>query len=112
MGQWSHLYNSTAWRKLRREHLKRNPLCVMCEHPTPGNTVDHKKPHRGNLDLFFNPGNLQTLCADHHNRDKQREEVRGFLPDVGEDGRPLDPRHPWYGGGSKSENQDNLETGR
>lgn len=98
MGQWTHLYRLSAWRKLRKEYLKRNPICVKClerGHVTPATVVDHRQPHRGNLDLFFDPRNLQGLCRDDHNRDKQREEVRGYLPDVGEDGRPLDPRHPF-----------------
>jgi 5-methylcytosine-specific restriction endonuclease McrA len=98
MGQHQHLYQSTSWRKLRKQHLVRNPLCVKCIEagtPAPGTVVDHKQPHRGNLDLFFNPLNLQTLCREHHNRDKQREEVRGHLPDTDEAGLPIDPRHPW-----------------
>lgn len=36
-----------------------NPVC------------DHIKPHRGSELLFWDEGNLQTLCIDCHNRIKQ-----------------------------------------
>nr|WP_281411231.1 HNH endonuclease [Rhizobium sp. BK316] len=33
---------------------------------------DHVEPHRGDETLFWDPENLQTLCADPcHNRHKQ-----------------------------------------
>jgi len=35
---------------------------------------DHIIAHRGDRDLFFDAGNVQTLCAHCHNADKQREE--------------------------------------
>lgn len=94
MSRWHHLYVSTTWKKLRVWHLTRNPLCVMClkeDRLTPANVVDHVKPHRGDMALFRDPLNLQSLCEPHHNRDKQRGEAAELLavPAVDEDGYPI-----------------------
>lgn len=98
MGQWSHLYQLTTWRKLRRAHLRFNPFCSYCLEAGvthPGNTVDHIKPHRGNMRLFTDPANLQTLCHTHHSKTKQLQERYGHAPGADEEGLPLDPKHPW-----------------
>lgn len=98
MGRFTYLYQLTTWKKLRRAHLRRNPFCVKCMECgllVPGNTVDHKKPHKGNMELFVDAGNLQTLCHTHHSKDKQIEERYGHAPGAGEDGLPIDPNHPW-----------------
>lgn len=63
-----------------------------------GNTVDHKVPHRGDMVLFFDKNNLQTLCSEHHSSTKQLEERRGYAPGAGVDGEPLDANHPWNRG--------------
>lgn len=55
--------------------------------------ADHVTPHRGDPHLFW-CGELQTLCADHHDITKQRAEHRGFSARVGPDGWPVDPDHP------------------
>lgn len=39
--------------------------------------VDHVVPHRGDMKLFWDKTNWQSLCASHHSRDKQREEANG-----------------------------------
>ena len=73
-------------------------MCVKCLELNllnAGNTVDHKVPHRGDSTLFFNEGNLQTLCHSHHSKDKQLEELHGYAPGADEHGNPLDPKHPW-----------------
>ena len=71
------------------------------------NVVDHVKPHRGNLGLFFDRGNLQSLCKSCHDSHKQAQEhsAGGLLRGSGHDGRPLDRAHPWHqppGGGEIS----------
>lgn len=102
-----------AWRRLRLAHLAREPCCVMCarlgrvndgrfradgaEEPNPRRRsphVDHKIPHRGDRALLLDPANLQTLCPDHHDMVKRREELQGFSSSVDADGWPTDPRHP------------------
>ena len=39
-------------------------------------TCDHVIPHRGDERLFWDEGNLQTLCKPCHDRRKQAEERR------------------------------------
>ncbi|MEL6507251.1 MAG: HNH endonuclease [Pseudomonadota bacterium] len=108
-----HLYNKTAWKRLAKAQKLREPLCRFCLERGVINdgsldmtgarqsdprrrflVADHIKPHRGNLDLFLDPENLQTLCADHHDTTKQRLERRGYSEQRGPDGWPVDPEHP------------------
>lgn len=58
--------------------------------------VDHRTPHRGIERLFFDATNLQSLCADHHDRIKQTIEARGYDTSVGDDGWPVDQQHRAY----------------
>lgn len=98
MGQWAALYATTAWRHLRARHLREHPLCVDCltlGAYTPATVVDHIRPHRGNLQLFLDPANLQSMCKPHHDCTKRFEERHGMSPGCDVDGNPLDPRHPW-----------------
>lgn len=86
------LYNTAAWRRLRLEVLDRDDwTCrqtgvLLTSEPNRPNsaTVDHIEPHRGDPDLFWDPGNLQSVAKSWHDRDKQRIERRraaGVLPD-------------------------------
>ena len=80
-----------AWRKLRDEHLKRQPNCVACG--KPGDTVDHIKRVRDFPELRLDPRNLQTVCASCHSSTVQRQER-------GKGGkRAFNPARP--GGGQK-----------
>lgn len=60
--------------------------------------VDHVKPHRGDLELFLDRTNLQSLCKPCHDAHKQAQEhnADGVLRGAGHDGRPLDLAHPWH----------------
>lgn len=67
------------WQQARKRHLASHPLCVMCQaagRVEAATVVDHITPHRGDMTLFWNESNWQSLCATHHSRDKQREEAR------------------------------------
>lgn len=89
----------SRWQKARLTFLAAHPLCCRCEKNgkiIPATVVDHVEPHRGDQALFWDRGNWQPLCKPCHDRDKQIEETVGFSSDVGEDGLPLDPRHPFY----------------
>ncbi|KUP91789.1 HNH endonuclease [Tritonibacter horizontis] len=112
--EYHHLYNKSAWRRqLRPQHLAREPLCRACLRRGIINdgsltaagedqanarrrflVVDHVIPHRGDLGLFLDPANLQTLCPDDHDQNKQRLEARGYSQERGADGWPIDPQHP------------------
>jgi len=51
-------------------YLAEHPLCVKCEaegRVTAATVVDHKEPHRGDYDRFWDESNWQSLCSYHHN---------------------------------------------
>lgn len=75
------LYNSSHWRKFRARYLYHHPLCVFCARVgkvTPATILDHIKPHRGNLMLFWDKTNVQGLCQTCHSSIKQRIERKHF----------------------------------
>ena len=93
---WYQWYYTARWQKRRRAQRLREPLCAMClKHGivTPATIADHIEPHRGDWNKFIT-GPLQSLCEHCHNALKRREELHGFTCDVGDDGWPIDPRHP------------------
>lgn len=57
--------------------------------------VDHKVPHRGDLKLFWNRRNWQSLCKTCHDSVKAAEERSGRIGGCGLDGLPLDAGHHW-----------------
>lgn len=96
---WRGWYGLAAWRGKngrRTLQLKLEPICRMCRlqgKVTKATVADHIEPHKGDPDLFWH-GALQSLCATHHDATKQAEEHRGFSTATGEDGWPMDPKHP------------------
>lgn len=71
------------WQQAREGWLRAHPLCVMCDEidgrVTAATVVDHKVPHRGDMALFWDRSNWQSLCAHHHSANKQREEAAGQM---------------------------------
>lgn len=66
-----------AWRQARLRFLQAHPLCVLCEAEgivEAANVVDHKIPHRGNQDLFWDKSNWRSLCKPHHDSDAQKKD--------------------------------------
>jgi 5-methylcytosine-specific restriction protein A len=95
---WAYLYKRKAWQILRHYQLINYPLCKFCEAqgmPTLATVVDHIRPHKGDLNLFLDPSNVQSLCKLHHDSSKQRMEA-GQMLGGGADGMPLDARHHWH----------------
>lgn len=75
-----HLYHSVRWRKERRDHLARHPLCIECQADglvIVATEVDHIKPHRGDLKLFWQRANWQSLCRPCHSRKTANEVFHG-----------------------------------
>ena len=65
------------WRKAREIFLQSNPLCVVCltaSRTKAANVVDHVKPHRGDMDLFWDVLNWQSLCESCHSKKTRRGE--------------------------------------
>ncbi|CAN7738980.1 HNH endonuclease signature motif containing protein [Duganella sp. LjRoot269] len=88
------------WQQARAGYLVLHPFCAYClrevgisydqDAVTIGlqctragiglpyaQVVDHVEPHRGDMKLFWDSTNWQSLCSTHHSRDKQREEAEG-----------------------------------
>lgn len=90
------LYNRKGWEVLRcRVFLRDGYICQMCgrlcrgvgQEPTAP-VADHIRPHRGDERLFWDLGNLQTLCKSCHDGPKQALENGGRI--IGPDGWPVD----------------------
>lgn len=98
--EWKHLYNRKEWKQLRLDQLRKEPLCSMCKEScrvVAATVVDHIKPHKGDIDLFLDRNNLQSLCKTHHDSSKQKAERLG-VNDIGcdESGQPIDSSHHWH----------------
>jgi hypothetical protein len=98
-------YKLERWRKKARHQLRIEPLCRYCKelgHICPATIADHVVPHAGDWHRFWF-GDLQSLCKQCHDKWKRIEEEQGYRPGYGEDGCPLDPKHPAYAARSPSE---------
>lgn len=62
--------------------------------------VDHMKSHKGDERAFFCLANLQSLCKECHDGIKSQDDKRGHSTEIGLDGFPVDPDHPFYKGGA------------
>lgn len=72
--QWIH---SPRWRKESKRYLNEHPLCGPClakgiEHGA--NVVDHKIPHKGDYDLFWNESNWQAMAKRCHDIKTAKED--------------------------------------
>ena len=70
-------YGLSRWRRARLGHLRSHPLCEHCKSAgklTSASLVDHRIPHRGDLELFWDRSNWQSLCKACHDGWKQRQE--------------------------------------
>jgi 5-methylcytosine-specific restriction protein A len=65
------------WRKERAGFLALNPWCITLGSGCTliAEVVDHIRPHRGDMTLFWDRTNWQPLCVHCHNVHKQREEA-------------------------------------
>lgn len=79
---WRRWYKTARWQKLRMAVLLRDlftcqwPGCGRIEADTSLLVADHKTPHRGDADLFWDDRNLWCLCKPCHDSAKAREENR------------------------------------
>ncbi|TWI29726.1 HNH endonuclease [Paracoccus sulfuroxidans] len=74
---WRKWYKLQRWRDLRWQVLVDAMFtCARCQRvgAGPDLVADHKEPHRGDADLFWDRRNLQCLCKPCHDGEKQREE--------------------------------------
>lgn len=96
---WHHLYDTKRWKALRLYQLGMEPLCRLCKQVdriTAATVADHVIPHKGDVDLFFDGDNLQSLCKTCHDVTKSRQEHRGYVGGCDASGMPLDDKHHWH----------------
>lgn len=68
------------WQKARAGWLRNHPLCAQCERDgvvRAANEVDHIVPHKGDMQLFWDSSNWQSLCKPCHSL-KTATEDGGF----------------------------------
>jgi len=68
------------WRKVAAAYLREHPVCVHCERTgrvVAAREVDHIKPHKGDMQLFWDESNWQALCKPCHSK-KTATEDGGF----------------------------------
>lgn len=104
MAKWP--YNTTAWKKLRRAKLSRNPFCAICElrgRRIPANTVDHVVAIAKGGSPFPSFDGLQSMCAPCHGAKTAAVDRAGgsgvAIKGCDANGRPIDPSHPFNAGG-------------
>jgi 5-methylcytosine-specific restriction enzyme A len=91
-------YSMQRWRRRAKHQLRTEPLCCLCKAKgeiTPATVADHSPPHKGDFNAFM-LGPIRSLCAPCHDGLQPAFKHKGFRRDIGEDGYPLDPRHPTY----------------
>lgn len=59
------------WRKASQAFLRAHPRCALC--PRPASQVDHVRPHKGDMRLFWDRTNWQGLCASCHGSKSNRQ---------------------------------------
>lgn len=65
------------WQQARAVWLRDHPLCEHCETITIATIVDHVKPHKGDMAIFWDRANWQSLCKACHDK-KTATEDGGF----------------------------------
>ena len=105
--EYRKLYKTRRWTALRDTIIKRdkytcqNKGCgvfVIKGRKSPrAAVVHHKIPHKGDVRLFYDPTNLECVCKRCHDGDLQSTEARGYSTKMGDDGWPIDARHPGNG---------------
>jgi len=70
------IYNTSKWKKLRKHMLMQSPICNRCK-KLPSNVVHHLREARVFPELAFEESNLEALCSSCHNRESQREGMKG-----------------------------------
>ena len=75
--QWHKLYKLDLWTKqLRPMQLAKEPFCRSCSiagFRIRATEVDHIVDHKGDMVLFADPNNLQSLCHNCHSRKTMQE---------------------------------------
>ncbi|NBW14751.1 MAG: HNH endonuclease [Caulobacteraceae bacterium] len=74
---YASLYRAARWTKASQAYRMENPLCADCARhgvTAAAEVVDHIRPHKGDLEAFWDVANWQSLCAKCHNEKTARGE--------------------------------------
>jgi 5-methylcytosine-specific restriction protein A len=66
------MYATSKWKASRVAYLAKYPVCRSCGRLAE--VVDHIKPHRGDVKLFWDINNWQPLCKVCHDKKTGRGE--------------------------------------
>lgn len=72
-----HMYECSRWTKASYSFRASNPWCVECESVgviKAAEVVDHVIPHKGDVVLFWDSRNWQSLCKACHDAKTARGE--------------------------------------
>lgn len=58
-------YQNRKWIKFRKKYLEDCNYCIICGDQSE--VIDHIYPHKGDIDLFWDRGNMWPLCVKCHN---------------------------------------------
>ena len=90
------MYQTKAWQDRRTWQLRHEPLCARCRDMgvlVGATVVHHAVPHKGVWAAFMG-SSLTSLCKPCHDGPTQSEERAGYSQQIGDDGWPVDARHP------------------
>jgi len=94
----SRFYGTAAWRRLRAEVLRRQPVCATPGCGRPSTIADHIIPRsRGGADTLANLRGLCVACHNQRVRDGRHPRAKG----CDANGWPLDHGHWWQAGASR-----------
>ncbi len=63
---------TSRWRRYSKNRRKYHPLCERCGHPAQ--VTDHIIPHKGDMVLFWDGSNHQSLCKKCHDTKTAKED--------------------------------------
>lgn len=69
----------SGWQKASKAYLREHPLCEECMRNgkyVQAEVVDHVIPHRGDMKLFWDKSNWQSLCKRCHDKKTGRFDSR------------------------------------
>ena len=96
--QYRKLYKTARWQHIRSAQLRAHPLCAPCLRKgtvTIATVCHHLDPQTKLKPETFFAGPFESQCQPCHDGPTQQQERIGYSTEVGSDGLPVDPNHPF-----------------
>jgi 5-methylcytosine-specific restriction enzyme A len=106
---WTKMYKTKNWERRSRANLHAHPLCAICESKgrvTVATLSHHVHPYKPGDDQLAFLGPLISVCHSCHLLLHGKPEKLPYRPDIGIDGMPSDPLHPFNVVSRKQEEQE------